>query len=340
MTKEDFQKAAENLRVAVPLMIKHQVPTTPPNYALWYTYVEETQPKLNEELDGIIAEYGICLPSHNENLYQTYIADKTESDIHELRSNLEILVNEIFRSMNDTLADTSTFEKSIERNFSNLEKIENDGITFDELLSLVRSFVSESKQIRHSTSYFNEQLSSASSEISNLRKQLEKVQKDALHDSLSGLLNRGAFDKDITSFCAAGQSYPLCLVFIDIDNFKSLNDDYGHVFGDMVIKAIAKRLQANCRDGIAAYRYGGEEFALLIPNKPLRIARQFAETVRRSIEKITVKDKRSGKQVTNISASFGVAQFEENESPISLIDSADQQLYKAKSLGRNRVMPI
>ncbi|MDB1125640.1 GGDEF domain-containing protein [Vibrio algarum] len=340
MTKEDFQKAAEILRTAVPLMIKHQVPTTPPNYALWYTYVEKTQPQLNSELDEIIAEYGICLPSHNEDLYRTYIAGKTESDIHELRSNLEILVNEIFLSMKDTLADTSSFEKSIEKSFSSLEKVENGGVTFDELLSLVRSFVSEAQSIRSSTSYFNEQLNTASSEISNLREKLEKVQRDALHDSLSGLLNRGAFDKDISTYCSSEQSYPLCLVLVDIDSFKSLNDDYGHVFGDMVIKAIAKRLQSSCRDGIAAYRYGGEEFALLIPNKPLRIARQFAETVRRSIEKITVKDKRSGKQVKNISASFGVAQFEEGESPISLIDNADQQLYKAKSLGKNRVMPI
>lgn len=340
MTKEDFQKAAENLRKAVPLMIKHQVPTTPPNYALWYTYVEETQPALNKELDEIISEYGLCLPSHNQSLYQSYIADKSETDIAELKASLEILVNELFLSMRDTLADTSSFEKSIEKSFSSLEKVDNDGITFDELMSLVRSLVNDAKTIRHSAGYFNQQLSTASKEISVLKEKLEKVQKDALYDSLSGLLNRGAFDKDVASYCQSEDSYPLCLILIDIDNFKSLNDQYGHVFGDMVIKAIARRLQINCRDGIAAYRYGGEEFALLVPNKTIRIARQFAETVRRSIEKISVKDKRSGEQVANISASFGVAQFNEGESPITLIDSADQQLYKAKSLGRNRVMPL
>ncbi|WP_413282574.1 GGDEF domain-containing protein [Vibrio sp. MA40-2] len=340
MIKEDFHKAAEILRAAVPLMIKNQVPTTPPNYALWYTYVEQSQPKLNDELDGIISEYGLCLPSHNEDLYQTYIAGKTESDVSELKCNLEILANEIFLSMQDTLQDTSTFEKSIEKSFSNLDKIDNEGLTFDELLTLVRNFVKESKTIKNSTSYFNDQLSSASTEISTLKEKLERVQKDALRDSLSGLLNRGAFDKDISAYCSSGQSYPLCLILIDIDNFKHLNDDYGHIFGDMVIKAIAKRLQNNCRDGIAAYRYGGEEFAILVPNKPLRIARQFAEAVRRSVEKMTIKDKRSGQQVKNISASFGVAEFTEGENPISLIDSADQQLYKAKNLGKNRVMPI
>ena len=340
MIKEDFQKAAEILRAAVPLMIKNQVPTTPPNYALWYTYVEQSQPKLNQQLDGIISEYGLCLPSHNEDLYQTYIAGKTESDVSELKCNLEILANEIFLSMQDTLEDTSTFEKSIEKSFSDLEKIDDEGLTFDELLRLVHNFVKESKAIKNSTSYFNDQLNAASNEISSLKEKLEQVQKDALRDSLSGLLNRGAFDKDIAAYCSSKQSYPLCLILIDIDNFKKLNDDYGHIFGDMVIKAIAKKLQSSCREGIAAYRYGGEEFAILVPNKTLPIARQFAETVRRSIEKITVTDKRSGKKVKNMSASFGVSLFTEGENPISLIDSADQQLYKAKKLGKNRVMPI
>ena len=78
----------------------------------------------------------------------------------------------------------------------------------------------------------------------------------------------------------------------------------------------------------------------LVPDKSLRIARQFADTVRRSIEKISVKDKRTGESVGNISASFGVAELQEGEQPIHLIDNADQQLYQAKSLGRNRVMPI
>jgi diguanylate cyclase len=340
MSKDNFQTAAVNLKKTVPLMIKNQVPTTPTNYALWYTYVEQSQPELNEELDHIINEYGLCLPSHNETLYQAYIATKTETDLHAVKANLEILINEIFMSMKDTLSDTSAFQKSIDTNFSSLEQIDREGISFEELLGLVRTLVSQSKDIRHSAQFFNNQLHTASQEITNLKQQLEKVQKDALYDSLSNLLNRGAFDRDMNSYCSSDQSYPLCLILIDIDKFKDLNDQYGHLFGDAVIQAIARRLRLSCRDGIAAYRYGGEEFALLVPNKPLRIARQFAESVRASLEKINVKDKRSGTQISNITASFGVAEFITGESPITLIDNADKQLYKAKSLGRNRVMPL
>ena len=262
MNREEFQKSTENLRKAVPLMIKNQVPTTPTNYALWYTYVDEAQPQLNAELDSIVAEYGLCPPSSSEYLYKNYIASKTETDVDELRCNLEILVNEIFLSMKDTLASTQDFQQMIDKHFGNLEQIESTGVSFEEVMGLLRNFVSESKEIKNSTQFFNEQLNSASQEIADLKQQLEEVQKDALYDSLSGLLNRGAFDRDLATMCQSKQSHPLCLIFIDIDRFKDLNDQYGHIFGDTVIKAIARRLQLVCREGITAYRYGGEEFAL------------------------------------------------------------------------------
>ena len=107
-----------------------------------------------------------------------------------------------------------------------------------------------------------------------------------------------------------------------------------------MLKGIAKRFQLSSRDGIHAYRYGGEEFAFIVPNKQLRIARQFADSLRRSIEKLSVKDRRSGESIGNITASFGVAELQPGESPESLIERVDKLLYEAKQLGRNRVMPI
>ncbi|WP_413283180.1 GGDEF domain-containing protein [Vibrio sp. MA40-2] len=338
MANKDFQKAAKTLKATVPLMIKYQTPTTPQNYELWYTYVEKSKPDLNRELDKIIDKYGFCLPSHTKELYQNHITGRTESNIRDLKSSLEVLINEVYLSMQDTLADTATFEKSVESNFSDLEQIDSESISFDDLLSLVQTFVQNSKDVTNSAQYFNKQMSSASAEITNLKKELEKVQNDALQDSLSGLFNRGAFDKDLLNYCTSEQYHPMCLILIDIDNFKRLNDNYGHVFGDLVIKAISNKLKTNCQNGYAAYRYGGEEFALLMPNTPIDDAQQFAEILRQSIEKISIKNKRSGIQVGNISASFGVSQLIMGQSPISIIDCADQQLYKAKDLGKNRVV--
>jgi len=319
MTSDDFKKSTANLKKAVPLMIKNHVAATPANYALWYTYVDNAIPQLNQEMDTVLENYGICPPATNEQLYNNYVASKAETSMKDLRSNIEVLLLEVASSMTDTIADTSSFSTLVDKNFSKLEKVEDEGLSI-------------------STRFLTSQLNNASNEISRLKEQLAEVQRDALFDGLSTLYNRRAFDSDLKALVNAQQN--LSLILLDIDHFKTFNDNYGHLFGDSVIRAIAKRLQTSCREGIAAYRFGGEEFALIVPNKSLRIARQYAESLRRTIEKLKVKDKRSGQQVENISASFGVAELKPDETSESLIERADKLLYEAKQLGRNRVMPL
>lgn len=338
MTDDVFKKSTENLKKAVPLMMKHHVAANPTNYALWYTYVDNTIPQLNQELDDVLNHFGICPPASGDYLYQQFIASKVETTVSDLRSNIEILASEISSSMSDTMTDTCAFEAVIDKSFSHLERVEKEDLSIEEVMSLIRQLVSESHDIRHSTRFLSSQLSHACGEISRLRNQLAEVQKDALFDSLSGLYNRRSFNNDLLSLVHAQQS--MSLILLDVDHFKSYNDDFGHLFGDTIIRALAKRIQSSCRDGITAYRFGGEEFALILPHKSLRSARQFADSLRRSIEKLYVRDRRTGQQVGNITASFGVAEYQPVESDQDFIDRADKLLYEAKHLGRNRVMPL
>ncbi|MBA5760769.1 GGDEF domain-containing protein [Vibrio sp. 404] len=338
MTEDVFKKSTANLKKAVPLMMKNHVAATPANYALWYTYVDNSIPRLNLELESVIESYGICPPAAGDQLYQRHVASQTETKLSDLRASIEILVGEVASSMTDTLTDTSQFSEMIDKSFKNLERVEDESMSLDEVMAVIRQLVSESRDIRHSTSFLSNQLSTASNEISRLKSQLADVQREALFDSLSGLYNRRSFDNDIQTLCQSEQNF--CLILADIDHFKTYNDNYGHLFGDSVIRGLARRLQSSCRDGITAYRFGGEEFALVVPNRNLRVARQFAESLRRAVEKLSIKDRRSGKQVGNITASFGVTERSEGESAESIIERSDQLLYEAKHLGRNRVMPL
>lgn len=318
--------------------MKNHVAATPSNYALWYTYVDNVIPQLNQELDTVLENFGLCPPATSSQLYNNYVARRSETNLNQLRNNIEVLVNEVASSMTDTLTDTSKFAKVIDKSFSELERVEDDELSIEEVMTLVRQLVTESRDIRHSTRFLNGQLNNASQEIQRLKEQLAEVQKGALFDGLSGLYNRRSFNDDLNVLISAQQ--PISLILLDIDHFKSFNDNYGHLFGDTVIKGIAKRLQSTSRDGITAYRFGGEEFVLIVPNKTLRIARQFAESLRRSLEKLSVKDRRSGKLVGNITASFGVAEWQLGDTSETLIERADSLLYEAKQLGRNRVMPL
>lgn len=334
-----MQTAAGRLKKAVPLMLKHQIPTTPTNYALWYTYVGEQQPELNKALDDLVAQYHTLPPVSGELLYRQHLADPVELDVRDMRQNLEAMATELGNQLKDTNLDATAFQQKIDANFSRLERIDNETLSIEQVLNLVRNLVKESDAIRESTSYFTGQLAKAQQEIDTLKLRLAQSEKDIFFDALTGCLNRRAFDADLAGLLAQAPD-GCCLILCDIDHFKSFNDNYGHQLGDQVLKLVGKRLTESCRDGVKCYRYGGEEFALLAPSTNLRIARQLAEGIRRSVEKLTLKDRRRDARIDNISASFGVAQWQPKMTARSLIESADKQLYEAKRLGRNRVMPI
>ncbi|RKF13319.1 GGDEF domain-containing protein [Alginatibacterium sediminis] len=340
MAQDDFKKSAANLKKAVPLMMKHQIPTTPKNYALWYSYVEGNRPKLNQAIETLESSNSVISPSIQEGLFESHISEPLSVDHETTRINLEAMVQELSSSMLDTNTDTTQFQNKINENFAKLDRIESDPMPIEQVMALVRDFVSQAHQIQQSTSFFSDNLQQAQKEIAQLKQKLETTTVDALHDSLTGILNRRAFDKDLNNYYQIGHD-KLCMILIDIDHFKAFNDEYGHLLGDQVLKAVARRLNDSVREQVRLYRFGGEEFAILVPNSTLRSARHLAESMRRAVEKLSLRDRRKNRNIDNITASFGVAAFDhKTKSPKDLIAEADKQLYEAKNLGRNRVMPI
>ncbi|MCE0493623.1 GGDEF domain-containing protein [Vibrio salinus] len=337
MNEEESKKVQLNFKKAIPLMVKNGVSPSPQNYALWYTYVENSDPDLNQEIDDTLDSLGHCPPTINDELYQRYIASKSEADLKSLRKNIEVMLQELSSSMTDVSNDTQSFSQLMDKSFSQLEKADREKLSLDEVMFLVRQLISESKEIRHSAHFLNSSLSSASEEINKLKEQLSSLQHSALTDALTGVGNRRAFDQDILTFIQT--EVPFSLIILDIDHFKQLNDNYGHLFGDSVLKVVAKRVSPS-ENGYQVYRYGGEEFAIIVPNKKLRSTRQLADTLRRSIEKLRIKDRKSGQLVSNVTASFGVTEYDASLSLAVNIGKADELLYQAKTLGRNRVMPL
>jgi len=163
------------------------------------------------------------------------------------------------------------------------------------------------------------------------------VEQQALVDGLTGLANRrlctAALEKELAR--AKRFSEPLSLVLADIDDFKRINDRWGHPTGDEVLKAVAAALRSSVREIDLAGRWGGEEFALLLPGTKLDGGRELAERVRRKLtrKKMLAPD---GERI-RITASFGVASFPELDSQDHLVAAADGALYEAKRTGKNRV---
>ncbi|GAA6186790.1 MULTISPECIES: GGDEF domain-containing protein [Aliiglaciecola] len=337
MSAKDIEQSFVILKQTVPLLVKHKISAVPTNYALWYTYVSNDSPELNEQLDAAVESDSPISELKAKDLYRSYISDKEEVNVWDLRQSLEGMMIELSQSLKDTKSETQDYKNLMDACIDDLSKVEKEGWTVEEVLGLVRNMVKESQVIRQSTISFNGALASAEKEIVRLKSQLQASQQEALYDALTGLCNRRYFDSEISSKTKLDKC---SLALIDIDHFKKINDTYGHQMGDLVLKAVAKKIQSCCRENAQAFRYGGEEFAVIMPGLDQSRARHMADVMRRNIEKITVKDRRTGQSLGDITVSAGVAQLQANEHSSQFIETADKLLYEAKRLGRNRVMPM
>jgi two-component system, cell cycle response regulator len=162
-----------------------------------------------------------------------------------------------------------------------------------------------------------------------------RLRELALRDGMTGLFNRRAFEELLVVEGERRGTDPLALLLIDIDNFKSINDRFGHPVGDQVIVAVARAISEECRGGDLAARYGGEEFAVLLPGAGVANATGVAERIRGRIASITLN---FGCADLVITGSFGVAcRLDRQEGISELVNHADRALYAAKRTGKNRV---
>jgi two-component system, cell cycle response regulator len=173
--------------------------------------------------------------------------------------------------------------------------------------------------------------------LSNAR-QHRTVEQQALVDSLTGLANRRLSTAALEKELARAQRFeePLTLVLADIDDFKRINDRWGHPTGDDVLKAFAARMRESVREIDLAGRWGGEEFALLLPGTDLEGGRRLAERIRALVESRPLKGP-DGEEI-RVTASFGVASFPELSTQKELVAAADAALYEAKRSGKDRVV--
>lgn len=189
----------------------------------------------------------------------------------------------------------------------------------------------------------NEKLMEMVLELNETRLEIDKKNKELLmlanRDALTGCLNRRSMFEMMESFYvqAHTEGTTLCCIMADIDHFKSFNDRFGHSVGDEVIRAVVRCLQSQLRQQDALFRYGGEEFCILLPNLPLEQACQVAERLRKEVEQHAASSLRTIHDV-RITSSFGVAELDHFMlDPAELVGRADEAMYKSKQSGRNRV---
>jgi len=168
---------------------------------------------------------------------------------------------------------------------------------------------------------------------------IKRLESAAAFDSMTNCYNRREFNRLIEHNIANAKRYQrdLSIIMLDLDHFKGVNDQFGHLIGDLVLGKVAEAVQSKIRKGDYLSRYGGEEFVLVLPDTKRARAMELAERLKQVVYAMRVKTPEG--DTIKITASFGVASLRKDDDREGLIKKADDMLYKAKAAGRNRVMP-
>ncbi|MRI84091.1 MAG: hypothetical protein C6I00_06695 [Nitratiruptor sp.] len=317
LQEEEIQKIA---KLTINFLTKHNMPLTPINYDEWF--------------------YVICKAIHDRHvlseknlrvLYKKYRKELLEEIDHEYKEMKEISVGlkDVTQKSNEIL---DTFDSSIDQHSTllgeSLDALDRqDRGKIEELRRKIEQLEEENRRLR-------DYLETNKRRLEIIEAKFAETRREADLDPLTRVFNRKRFERDQREFERGCETYSV--IFLDIDNFKKINDTYGHAIGDRVLQEVGEILTNYVRRNTYTYRYGGEEFVIVLPEGGLDAAKAVAERLRGVIENraVVLDDQHS----LHFTASFGAAQKRPGERFEDVLKRADAALYEAKRGGKNRVV--
>lgn len=296
---------------------------------------ESDFPVYSQRLDAIVesAHDGIIAININRQItFMNMAACKMfgyDSD-HQRPRDLDALIPAKFRHRHDVYVEEFRVSQSLSRSMQSrltVEGLRRDSTVFPLEISISKIAVAGTVE-----------MVAVVRDVSDRSKLMQELTEAASLDHLTGLANKRVFNEELARQVSTANRYQrsLCLIVCDLDHFKRVNDNYGHSSGDQVLKKVAQAISESIRDVDVAARWGGEEFAILLPETKLDGAVTQAERIKDTIQACTFW---FDDTEVRVSASFGVVEMSNKEQNVGdLFDHADKLLYRAKRAGRNCVV--
>ncbi|MFQ5559721.1 MAG: GGDEF domain-containing protein [Nitrospinota bacterium] len=239
----------------------------------------------------------------------------------------------IFENVHSRDEISDPIQSNLERYSQALRSSPNETV----IKEVISSLMADINKLQEKNAALNRDVKKSIDSVRKIEMELEVAQKEAMFDGLTNLYNRKAFERRMVEVFDEFNRYgnKFCLAFIDLDNFKKVNDTLGHTIGDLVLQEVGKQIQKNLRTSDIGCRYGGEEFITIFSNTSLQGGSCAAERLRESIEKAPVL--REGGEPIHVTVSIGVCQARKGMEVAQLIKRADQAMYVAKKGTKNSV---
>ncbi len=326
LSEDDYKVLSEIVKDVLTFMAKEKIIPSPQNYERWFRifcYARENNLNLSKsELVDIYLD-----------LYQTKL-DKKEIESAGI---VERIASELYEDVQKILKSVNEHDREISKGGSRLEELSSE-VSSNDIKNILNMIMREVESLKDVNRKFIRKLEEQRDEIEKLKAELKRAKEEANIDPLTGLRNRRSFERALAEFFRdyGKFGYPFSVIVLDLDNFKRINDTYGHMAGDKVLKEIGNILKNYLRAKDVPARTGGEEFAIILPGITKEEAMKVAERLRKVIANYTVDYE--GIKI-NPTASFGVAEVSQGVSSAEdVLKRADENLYKAKSAGKNMVV--
>ncbi|TCK18053.1 diguanylate cyclase [Thiogranum longum] len=333
--QQDVAQAQEIARLVFPLMTRLGIPMNPVNYALWYEYQLGRMEELVTALDKIQCGDEPYDPERAKALFLRYVATPGVEALERIESEVCRLLADVVQIVIDTGLDLGKYSNLLQSCSTRLESADD----LRSIRKLVATLKSDTGRVAESSQQTAGTLKAHADEIDLLRAELDRVRQEAVKDPLTGLANRRAFDERLAESLddSLQQLSKICLLMVDIDHFKKINDEHGHQIGDKILQYVSSVLKKNFKGKDLVARFGGDEFAVIVENAPIAGVQRVAETIREQVSDSTLKRTDTGEPLGKVTVSIGYDCLKPDDRPGDVLKRADKALYTAKQNGRNRV---
>jgi diguanylate cyclase len=312
------------------------LPISAKSYHVWFGHRVGWYPDMVLEIERALAHNKEIDEDFCEALYTKYIAtDGHATALLEAQDSARLLIESVLDNVEGSCGATSDYNGELNHFVERLGKAANVGDVRD----IVKELIVQTSNMANTSGDLELNLKQAKNDIGKLKAEMIQLERENLTDPMTGMNNRKALDRhfDICfeKFRTTGERF--CVLMLDVDHFKSFNDNYGHDVGDAVLRNVSTTLSDSGHPSAIPHRYGGEEFCLLVGACTIEDAIALGDDIRLRIAGRQLKIARTDEKITPITISVGVASVLENDTPQSILQRADKALYLAKHAGRNNV---
>lgn len=334
--EHDFDLTISIGERSIGYLRQFRTPAIPRNYEIFYVHSAGYNKALSEAIRKAIAKNSRLTEEDAEHIFQTYIQPKQYSEqVGKVSIQVASHIQDVIGSIASACQCADTFGDTLKGITIQLGEIRSP----DQLNIVIKKLVLQTNEMADHNHDLEKKLAEARKQIEELHQTLETIRAESLTDQLTGLSNRKRFDQilEMEMMEAEGSDEPLCVMLMDIDNFKAFNDTFGHQTGDQVLRLVAHRIKTNVKGRDHSARYGGEEFSIVLPKTSLKNGVSVAENIRNAIRAKELIKKSTGESLGQITMSIGIARYRSGETSEQFMQRADACLYAAKKAGRDNV---